>query len=324
MRAGWEWGWVVIVPALLTSLCDVAEGVQILRMLRVKSNVSARGFGRAKWFFYFATIAAEGFLFFVVVGASAFREAAGMLFGLALIAPAIGGVISALKGSFEDISSATRLSALALFGLASAPLLALYCFSWGETAQYAVFLRVPLLLGLALLALPFVAFFSGAKTLLRGLFDLTPPSLFVVTLAALATAGTVCTTASVVIKNGAARFGVGHGYTQTLLPAWGWLVIMAGLSLPVVGFSLWFSIKQGHNTRGMVIAALSGYYDNYGMATTVEWLDEALADARSEVKSVLVIQVHGRRWTPTTLTNSALGTVSMATPKVSRQTPLGK
>jgi hypothetical protein len=36
-----------------------------------------------------------------------------------------------------------------------------------------------------------------------------------------------------------------------------------------------------------------GYYDNYGMATMVEWLDEALAGARGEVESVLVIQIHG-------------------------------
>jgi uncharacterized protein YqcC (DUF446 family) len=39
-----------------------------------------------------------------------------------------------------------------------------------------------------------------------------------------------------------------------------------------------------------------GYYDNYGMSTLVEWLDEALADtaiAKSQVKSVLVLQIHG-------------------------------
>jgi hypothetical protein len=36
-----------------------------------------------------------------------------------------------------------------------------------------------------------------------------------------------------------------------------------------------------------------GYYDNYGMATLVEWLDEALTGARNIVTSVLVIQIHG-------------------------------
>jgi hypothetical protein len=39
-----------------------------------------------------------------------------------------------------------------------------------------------------------------------------------------------------------------------------------------------------------------GYYDNYGMSTLVEWLDEALADTatgKPKVKSVLVLQIHG-------------------------------
>src|SRR5262249_48143713 len=36
-----------------------------------------------------------------------------------------------------------------------------------------------------------------------------------------------------------------------------------------------------------------GYYDNYGMATMVEWLDEALQGAGGAVESVLVIQIHG-------------------------------
>ncbi|MDQ3916885.1 MAG: patatin-like phospholipase family protein, partial [Acidobacteriota bacterium] len=36
-----------------------------------------------------------------------------------------------------------------------------------------------------------------------------------------------------------------------------------------------------------------GYYDNYGMATTVDWLDDALDQAGGEVESVLVIQIHG-------------------------------
>src|SRR5262249_53888086 len=36
-----------------------------------------------------------------------------------------------------------------------------------------------------------------------------------------------------------------------------------------------------------------GYYDNYGMATMVEWLDAALAGAGNKIESVLVIQIHG-------------------------------
>ena len=36
-----------------------------------------------------------------------------------------------------------------------------------------------------------------------------------------------------------------------------------------------------------------GYYDNYGMATMVEWLDDALNGADGAVKNVLVLQIHG-------------------------------
>src|SRR5262249_585901 len=37
-----------------------------------------------------------------------------------------------------------------------------------------------------------------------------------------------------------------------------------------------------------------GYYDNYGMATLVEWLDEALPGSTNDVKSVLLIQILGK------------------------------
>jgi len=36
-----------------------------------------------------------------------------------------------------------------------------------------------------------------------------------------------------------------------------------------------------------------GYYDNYGMATLVEWLDEALTTGGDCIASVLVLQIHG-------------------------------
>jgi hypothetical protein len=35
-----------------------------------------------------------------------------------------------------------------------------------------------------------------------------------------------------------------------------------------------------------------GYYDNYGMATLVEWLDEALNGAHGKIHKVLVLQIH--------------------------------
>src|SRR5262249_51196229 len=151
---------------------------RILRMLRGLTDSSAKPFGQAKWFFYFSTLAAEGSLLIFEWEKSGGRVVAGAGMGGALIAIAGGGIASSLKGSFAGISSATKLSALGLIALALAPLIEIYPFSWVATAEYAAVMRVPLLLGVALFALPFIAFFSGAKTLLRGLFDLTPLSLF--------------------------------------------------------------------------------------------------------------------------------------------------
>lgn len=44
-----------------------------------------------------------------------------------------------------------------------------------------------------------------------------------------------------------------------------------------------------------------GYYDNYGMATLVEWLDEALSGAGSKVAKVLVVQIHSSPPDPETV-----------------------
>ncbi|MFL6214993.1 MAG: patatin-like phospholipase family protein [Blastocatellia bacterium] len=253
---GWSRAAFVIALALLTAIADLIEDGLILRMLRGAKGLAARPFGLTKWFFYFATLAAEGSLFFFESATSSVRAVVGMILGAALIAIALGGMFSTVKGNFAGIKSATNLSALGLLALALLPLIALYPFSWRVTAEYAVLLRVPLLLGVILFALPFIAFFSGAKTLLRGLFDLTALSLFVVTLAALAAAGMICMTASIVLGNAWLRFGLGDGPLQLSNSLW--LIIMLVLSLPVIAFSVGFSARQGCKLSGLLIAALCG------------------------------------------------------------------
>lgn len=260
-HGGWKRNWVVTGLALLTAIFDLIEDWQILRMLRGVSGSSSKRFGQIKWLFYFATLAAEGSLFFFEGATSTVRAVAGAALGVALILIAAGGIVSALKGSFAGITSATKLSGLGLIALALAPLVALYPHSWRVTAEYVVFLRVPLILGVLILALPFIAFFSGAKTLLRGLFDLTPLSLFVVTLTSFAVAGAVCVAASIILSNSQERFHLETGPIQSL-PHWAWLTITMFLSLPLIGFSLWFSIRQRkiekHGIGGLIIAALCG------------------------------------------------------------------
>ena len=94
-------------------------------------------------------------------------------------------------------------------------------------ATYVVLMRVPLLIGAALFFLPFLAFFTAARSLLKGLFDLTPRSLFMVTLAALATAGTVYRTASIILLHAPERFGAKPIHLQAIPLQWAWLPAMA-------------------------------------------------------------------------------------------------
>ena len=255
-RTRFSRGWLIIVVlALLTGIVDVIEDVQILRLLRRVKGSSPKLFGQTKWLFYFVTLAVEGGLLFFEAGTSPVRATVGKIIGAALVGIAIGGTISSSKGRFEGISSASNLSALGLLALAFTPILMWYPYPWLYTAEYAVLLRVPLLLVLVLLALPFIAFFSGAKILLRGLFDLTPLSLFVVTLATLAVSGTACVTASIILKNAQLRFPELNGFSFSPPSATVWLGLMLFFSIFIIIPAVKFSARQGHNLGRLILAA---------------------------------------------------------------------
>jgi len=285
MVAAWVvGGWVGFLPAaicvLLAAGCDVVEDLRILRMVRGDAGGPVKPFGQLKWLFYFATVAAEGVLLLRAGPNVTARAAAGMVLGALLIATALGGAVSSLKGSFTGIMSATKLSALFLIALAAAPLIAKLPFSWRVAAEYAFLMRVPLLAGVLLLALPFIAFFTGARSLLRGLFDLTPWSLFVATLASLAVAGAVCMAAYIVLTNAHLRVAGVPPIPKASLPGeWQWLLIMGVMALPAMGFSVWFSAKQGHGLGPGIIAALGGGGLAIGLARGVMASAETLGDA---------------------------------------------
>ena len=126
----------------------------------------------------------------------------------------------------------------------------------GVIAGYLVLLRVPVFTGALLLALPLLSFFTGARSLLRGLFDLTALSLFVVTLTALAVAGAATMNGSVVLLHAYQRFHVGTGALS--LSNTSWILIMFLLGLPVIVASVAFSITQKHPTGRCILAAVSG------------------------------------------------------------------
>ena len=255
-------GWAGAIPALacilLAAILDVAEDVEIIRMVNGVEGSSARRYGQAKWFFYFAALAAEGTMFFPAGPGAAPKTLPGMALGFLLIATGAGGIAAALKGSFNGIASAAKLSLFGLVPLALAPLAALAPFSWLDAATYVVLMRVPLLVGAALFLLPFLAFFTAARSLLKGLFDLTPRSLFMVTLASLAVAGTVYRTASIILLHAPERFGVKPIHLQAIPLQWVWLPVMVVLAAPVIGFSLNFSTRQKHGFTSLLTAILAG------------------------------------------------------------------
>ena len=249
------WFWPILVVALATAVLDVLEDRRILGMLRGSSQ-PAKPFGRWKWTFYFVTVAAEGIWLFIPTVSRG--RAIIVLAGLASIAIGIGGTNSSIRARYAGIASAAKFSALPLLLLAITPLVLLRSPAWWEiVVEYGVLLRVPLLLALLLATLPAVAFLTGARSLLRGLFDLSPWSLFTVTLTALAVAGTVCESAFLVLAHAHERMKIlGLSHPPEISP-WVWPVVMT-VALPVIVVSAWFSTRQGHGLIKSLTAATSG------------------------------------------------------------------
>jgi hypothetical protein len=119
----WPAALPAIVCACLAAIFDVAEDIQIIRMVNREKGSSARRFGKLKWFFYFATLAAEGALFFgtASISESKFQIALGIF----LIAVALAGMISSVKGSFQGIAAALAWSLPGLIGLVAASWIAI-------------------------------------------------------------------------------------------------------------------------------------------------------------------------------------------------------
>jgi hypothetical protein len=250
-----------IGTSLLTGILDVFEDLQIIRLARGIANSSARRFGRPKWLFYFLTVGLEGALLLPhalpVPGQPAISWLALWLAGAISLLTAALGLSAALRARFEGIASAAKLSAFLLTALALAPLLTHFAFPLTALAEYAILFRVPLLTGLIVIALPVLAFFSPARTLLKGLFDVTPLSMFAVTLAAAAVGGTVSTNAHIIYLHAHQRLA-GLIAAPTPLPRYTWTLVTLCVSLPVIAAAVLFSIRQKRGTAKLVLASVAG------------------------------------------------------------------
>ncbi len=133
--------------------------------------------------------------------------------------------------------------------------------------QTTVSLRVPLLGAAFLIGFPILAF-TRARTLFLGLFDQTPASLLLVTLAVFCLAGTVADNAHLIwmegLWSGQIPRGSGHlsGSEQRMV----WLGLIVVLTLPTLAQAIRLSRRQGRRAAALAGSAALGLAIGCGAA----------------------------------------------------------
>jgi len=107
---------------------------------------------------------------------------------------------------------------------------------------FSYLIRFPLLTAIALVAIPYAAFRTGAAALLENLFDLNPGGVFLVTMAALLAAWGVMVTARLALIYSEERFGVSPPKIGLAL-RWRHILLFGLLAAPVVGGVLYETAK---------------------------------------------------------------------------------
>jgi len=93
---------------------------------------------------------------------------------------ALGGILPSIKASFSGIDSVAKIFLLRIAHSCPYALVSNTCQFRGVCGQVRVRHARAILAAALLFILPLLAFRTGARLVLRGLFDLTPASLFAV------------------------------------------------------------------------------------------------------------------------------------------------
>jgi Patatin-like phospholipase len=126
--------------------------------------------------------------------------------------------------------------------------------------SYCYLLRIPLLIGLVLIALPPFAVWGSGRPLLENLFVLTASNIFWVMIVALILAWSLLVVSRVVLLNGEARFGLDSWMTEDVLRGWHLLVA----ALPAMSLFICACVEKNR-----VFASVSWW----------EWVSAGLAGA---------------------------------------------
>jgi hypothetical protein len=132
--------------------------------------------------------------------------------------------------------------------------------AFAQFRLYVWYLRVPLVSGLAIVALPYLALATDARALLSGLLDpLTEQSLFLLTVIALFNAWTISLTGRLILAYGAKRFSLPLGTWEFFpVPAWVWPA-SALLALPLLATVIIYAARaSGRNIPQMLGYAAAG------------------------------------------------------------------
>ena len=126
-------------------------------------------------------------------------------------------------------------------------------FSWPDLAarlRYAWPLRVPIISGALLFALPFIAFSDGADEFLSGLFDpVEPRAVALITTLAMLNAWTVVIITCLVASYGSARLDLVKLKHQLMPNRWTWLWSLL-LAVPVIVTTIGYGSQSPDNTIG--------------------------------------------------------------------------
>jgi hypothetical protein len=101
-----------------------------------------------------------------------------------------------------------------------------------QLMTYAYLIRFPLVTTAALIGIPCAAFFTGARSLLENLFDLSPIAVMLVTMAAMLAAWSVMVTARLTLLYSGERFGVAQAKVAPL--GWRHIVFFGLLAAPII------------------------------------------------------------------------------------------
>src|SRR5215831_16674153 len=114
---------------------------------------------------------------------------------------------------------------------------------------YAYLIRFPLLTAAALIGIPYAAFWTGARSLLENLFDLSPVAIMVVTMVALLSAWSVMITARLTLTYAHERFGVAHVGIGPL--GWRHLLLFGLLAAPITAGVVYETVQLWDYTPRM-------------------------------------------------------------------------